>query len=167
RLGALGPYPNSSEPALIRRLCKFVLKPSDDRVTRHLREKHDVPKAARCGLTNFIRSLNMPDPNKLALRPDGSPCHPHLACEHCDYRTTSRNVLSRQLGKCHRRRKTSGWMCDDMIDGIFRQSWVQSGVRGFWIVEPDGALVVGQFDESLHQMSVSCRSRIEELHSAE
>jgi hypothetical protein len=69
RLAALDLVINAPEPVLICRPCGYALQPSVDCVTRHLSDKHAVPKHLRDGLFFLVRSLCLPDPNTLPLRP--------------------------------------------------------------------------------------------------
>jgi hypothetical protein len=107
RLDALHLHINSPEPALICRVCAYALQTTGDRVTKHLWEKHQVPKEMRHGLTPFIHSLRLPDPNKLENRPNGSPPHPFLkkqisaAYRHCDFRSVSVDLVLRHVRKAH------------------------------------------------------------------
>jgi hypothetical protein len=178
RLEELGLHLNSPEAAVLCVHCKFALKPTGDRVTRHLGEKHNVPNALRAWVSQYIRSLKLSDPSKLAPRPDGSPYHPHLAvslgaaCKHCDYRTTSTDLLGRHLVKSHgRKRKSSSWMRDDVIEGVLLQSWVQSGTRGFWIVDRNASVegVAEELNHAClnHAALASTRTRVEQMHKSE
>jgi hypothetical protein len=97
KLENLGVYYNSAEPAIICIKCSFAINPT--RAPRHPGDKHHVPKPARRGLKSLICFLNLPNPETLPLRPDGSPPHPHLtvhkgsACKHCGLRSVSEKVL--------------------------------------------------------------------------
>lgn len=150
RLAALELYYNESpEPAIICIRCGYALKPGGDRVSRHLGEKHDVPKPRRRGLNQLVRSLGLPDPSKLRARPDGSRPHPHLAlqqgfaCVHCNLRSTSIEVISRHLKRKHahelkcatgRGRKQWRWQRDHVRYDLLLQSWVAYDVQHSWIV---------------------------------
>ncbi|KNB16642.1 hypothetical protein FOXG_14459 [Fusarium oxysporum f. sp. lycopersici 4287] len=76
KLESLGLYYNSPEPAIICIECSFAINPT--RAPRHPGDKHHIPKSARRGLKPLIYSLNLPNPETLPLRPNGSPPHPNL-----------------------------------------------------------------------------------------
>ena len=76
RLTALGLYQNHPEPAIICCRCRYALQASGEAVVKHLWEKYQIPPDARKGLTPFVKSLRLPNPNQLPRRPDASP--PHL-----------------------------------------------------------------------------------------
>ncbi|RYC79901.1 hypothetical protein BFJ63_vAg17214 [Fusarium oxysporum f. sp. narcissi] len=97
KLESLGLYYNSPEPAIICIECGFAINPT--RAPRHPGYKHHITKSARRGLKPLIYSLNLPNPETLPLRPNGSPPHPNLtvykgsACKHCGLRSISEKVL--------------------------------------------------------------------------
>ncbi|KAE9565765.1 hypothetical protein CGMCC3_g18053 [Colletotrichum fructicola] len=139
---------NEPEPVLICRPCGYALKPFGERVSRHLAEKHEVPKPQRRGLSALVKSLQLGDPNDVALRPDGLPPHEALtvtrghACRRCSYRTASDDLICRHIAKSHGvkgLRKTDGWQRDHIRSGVLLQSWSQNGARGFWIAQPTAA----------------------------
>ncbi|KAK4243060.1 hypothetical protein C7999DRAFT_45037 [Corynascus novoguineensis] len=149
RLAALGLVLYTPESVLICRPCGYALQPKSDCVIRHLANKHATPKHIRDGLARFIRSLHLPDPNTLSLRPDWSPAYPDLAshvgvaCRHYAYRTTSADLITRHLAKAHDRRrqgKKRDWLYDEVIQGVVLQSWTQNGARGYWIATQDPAI---------------------------
>ncbi|KAK1973192.1 hypothetical protein LZ30DRAFT_775993 [Colletotrichum cereale] len=132
------------EPVLICRPCGYALKPFGERVSRHLAEKHKVPKLQRRRLSALVKSLRLGDPNDVAPRPDGLPPHKALtvtrgyACRHCSYRTASDNLVCRHLSKVHGikdLRKGEGWQRDQTYSGVLLQSWSQNGARGYWIAQ--------------------------------
>ncbi|KAF4492952.1 ATP-dependent DNA helicase tlh1 [Colletotrichum fructicola Nara gc5] len=148
RLEALQLHFNEPEPVLICRPCGYALKPFGERVSRHLAEKHEVPKPQRRGLSALVKSLQLGDPNDVALRPDGLPPHEALtvtrghACRRCSYRTASDDLICRHIAKSHGvkgLRKTDGWQRDHIRSGVLLQSWSQNGARGFWIAQPTAA----------------------------
>ena len=61
----------------------------------HLRERHNISLTARRGLSQFVRSACLPDPNTLRLPADSSEPYRHLviqagaACLLCTFRSTS------------------------------------------------------------------------------
>lgn len=175
RLESLGLLLNSPEPAIICRSCRFALAPSEHRISRHLAEKHNVPKLARHGLSDCIRALNLPDPGKLCLRPDGSPPHPHLllqrgaVCEYCNYRTTSFELIRRHLARSHGKKQGSlGSMADCPTSECFLQGWTKNGARTLWIVNADGIPASPNSNTNVsHETATLRRSRIEELHHTE
>ena len=65
RLEQLELHYDFSAPAVICTRCGYALKIDDDRVGRHLGEKHNVPKSRRRGLNTLINSLQLPDPDLL------------------------------------------------------------------------------------------------------
>ncbi|KAK1950832.1 hypothetical protein LY78DRAFT_708415 [Colletotrichum sublineola] len=144
-LDVLGLSLNAPEPALICRPCGYALKPFGERVSRHLAEKHNVPQSERRGLNGLIKSIGLPDPNEIPLRPDGLPPHPDLtivighACRHCDYRTASTDLISRHVARMHGfkdARQADGWQRDHIRSGLSLQSWSQNGPRGYWEAQP-------------------------------
>ena len=59
------------------------------------------------------------------------------------------------------RRKASGWLRDEIRDGLALQSWDFNGARGYWIV-------AGSVDDGLHEKTSTPRlARLEDLHRAE
>lgn len=145
----LGLYCNVPEPAILCIKCGFALKADGDRVSRHLGEKHDVAKSARRGLNSLIRSLNLPDPNGLSLRPGDSSPHPHLAiqkgsaCKHCGLRSVSEKVLVTHLKTSHSSeiklagRQKRHWLRDHIEERLTFQSWTAKDVQKLWLVISD------------------------------
>ncbi|KAH7231271.1 uncharacterized protein BKA55DRAFT_582122 [Fusarium redolens] len=72
-------YYDISYQAIICIPCGFALKTDDDRVGRHLKEKHGISKKRRQKLNALINSLHLPDPDELPKRPDRSVQHLFLA----------------------------------------------------------------------------------------
>lgn len=56
---------NRPEPALIWQQCKYALRPSRIRVSKHLAEKIVMPASERKELVGYIDSLYSPDSNLL------------------------------------------------------------------------------------------------------
>ncbi|KAF6795410.1 hypothetical protein CMUS01_15927 [Colletotrichum musicola] len=142
-LASLGLFVNEPEPVLICRPCGYALKPFGERVGRHLAEKHNVSKSERRGLNALVASIGLGDPNDVPLRPDGVLQHDALAvvhgyaCLHCNFRTTSSDLVSRHLLKIHKwkdSRKSDGWQRNRVHSNVPLQSWSQNGMRGYWIV---------------------------------
>jgi hypothetical protein len=139
-----------SEACIICLLCGFAIKADGNRVTRHLHEKHQVPKAHRAGLHTFIRALRLPDPSDIRKRPDGSRPHPQLAlqrgfaCRHCGSRSSSMDIISRHLTQAHsyeikqRKGDERAYWLRNHVDLITSQSWTAHAVRHSWLVKPDG-----------------------------
>jgi hypothetical protein len=75
-LARVGLYYNQPEPAIIYTSCQYALQPASDAISKHLGEKHKISKKARRGLKSFIKSLHLPDPNRLSNRDDYSNLHP-------------------------------------------------------------------------------------------
>ncbi|KAJ0127296.1 hypothetical protein HZ326_29602 [Fusarium oxysporum f. sp. albedinis] len=67
---------NLPEKAVICTRCGYALAVDDDRVGRHLGQKHDVSKGARRKLNTLINSLQLPNPEQLPKRSDSSAPHP-------------------------------------------------------------------------------------------
>ncbi|KAK4232794.1 hypothetical protein C8A03DRAFT_39574, partial [Achaetomium macrosporum] len=179
RLAELGLIINAPEPAVICRSCGYALQPNGECVTRHLADKHGIQKELRHGLTPYIHSLRLPDPNTLPLRSDWSPAHPNLApragvaCRHCNYRTTSVDLVTRHLAKAHNRRRAQrqkGWLRDEVFQGVVLQSWTQNGARGYWIATQGPSVRERQETASSwlrDQATTEQRAVIDQLHQAE
>ncbi|EAQ90199.1 hypothetical protein CHGG_06818 [Chaetomium globosum CBS 148.51] len=179
RLAAIGLVLNVPEPALLCRPCGYALQPNGNCVTRHLADKHAIPKRSRDGLHPLVRALCLPDPNTLPLRPDWSPAHPQLAtrtgvaCRHCTYRTTSVDLITRHLAKAHNRRRTQGhrgWLRDEVLEDVALQSWTQNGARGYWIATQDPSPAERPEDASSrlrNQATTEQRAALDALHQAE
>lgn len=142
KLTTLGLHLDRTERVIICIQCKYSLQPSGEAVSKHLWEKHKVPAEARRGLNPFVRSLQLPDPNKLDLRHDGCAPHPYLAiqsgaaCKRCNYRSTSLDLMQRHLSKqCGRKADRKNWLRDEIRTDLMLQSWSQNGARGYWIVK--------------------------------
>ncbi|SCV61253.1 uncharacterized protein FFFS_15822 [Fusarium fujikuroi] len=151
KLDRLGLHLNSPEPAIICKQCAYAITADRDRVSRHLGEIHNVNKAARRGLNKLIRSLNLPDPKSLRLRPDGSAPHTYLkkltgasSCRHCGLRSASHDVLQSHLRHTHpaeielARKSGRHWLRDHIKTGLTLQSWTAQGVHKSWIIGIEG-----------------------------
>ncbi|KAH7186847.1 hypothetical protein DER44DRAFT_754195 [Fusarium oxysporum] len=145
KLESLGLYYNSPEPAIICVECGFAINPT--RAPRHPGDKHHIPKSARRGLKPLIYSLNLPNPETLPLRPNGSPPHPNLtvykgsACKHCGLRSISEKVLLAHVKSKHSkdiklaaRQQTRHWLSDHIQQGLSFQSWSANDIRRSWII---------------------------------
>jgi hypothetical protein len=123
-LTRLGLYYNEPELAIIYVICGFAIKPGGDRVSRHLGEKHGIPKSERRHLNSFIRSLGLSDPATLSKRLEGCHPHPHLVlqrgaqCRHCGTRSSSRDVLLRHLKSVHGYDTRQLQLADHIEDGL-------------------------------------------------
>jgi hypothetical protein len=128
-------------PVLICKTCGYALAVSRSQVTSHLWEKHQISPESRRNITSLIRSLQIPDPTGIPLRPDQSLSHPYLkvcrgyACHTCDSRTINLDTITRHVSSCRpqplsRRRKNP----DDLYQDVFLQSWVSGASRKYWIV---------------------------------
>ncbi|KAG4282249.1 hypothetical protein FPRO04_13325 [Fusarium proliferatum] len=134
------------DQAIICIPCGFALKTDDDRVGRHLKEKHGISKNRRQKLNALVNSLHLPDLDELPKRPDGSAQHPFLAlqtgaeCKHCNLRSTSHDILSRHLKKEHTREingisaRGKRWLRNHIRDGLTFQSWKANDIQRSWIV---------------------------------
>jgi hypothetical protein len=71
-----------SEPERVlictRDSCGYALQVHDKRVSRHLWEKHQVPKSHRRGLDHLTASLQLANPREVSPHPDGAAVHPLL-----------------------------------------------------------------------------------------
>ena len=138
---------------------------------KHLWERHRIPADARDGLSAYVRSFLLPNPNKLRLRRDNSSPHPHLAvhnspeCRQCEYRSTSVTLAVQHLAKSHQHKKGGkNWIRDGMIEDIYLQSRTQNGARDYWRV---GSENVSSTVQTSQQSSPRRRERIATLHEQE
>jgi hypothetical protein len=141
RLRSLSLELTSPECSIICLTCGYALSPRANGVSRHLWEKHQIPKCTRNGLSRFLRSLCLLDPNSLPRASDHSSPYPGLriqygkVCRHCPYRTLSRDLIFRHLSTEHNaikadRMRTQACFQDD----VPLQSWTLSPSQGYWIV---------------------------------
>ncbi|KFZ16922.1 hypothetical protein V502_04827 [Pseudogymnoascus sp. VKM F-4520 (FW-2644)] len=128
-------------PVLICKACGFALAVSRSQVTSHLWEKHQISSESRQNITSVIRSLQIPNPTGISLRPDQSLSHPYLkvyrgyACHTCDTRTINLDTITRHVSSCRpqplsRHRKNP----DRLYQDVLLQSWVSGASRKYWIV---------------------------------
>src|SRR5436190_18033768 len=135
-------YADPDTRALIcrRATCQYALAVTGSQVTSHLRDKHQVSKEYRQGLTAHIRHhpIGLRDPADIPSRPDGSEAHPELrvydgfACRRCRFLTASYDTLTRHLSRTH----LNSWQVskpriDDLYDDVFLQSWTYGALRQY------------------------------------
>ncbi|WKT54091.1 Protein of unknown function DUF3505 [Fusarium oxysporum f. sp. vasinfectum] len=150
RLEKLHLHFNLPEQAIISTLCGYALAADDDRVGRHLGEKHHISKSARRQLNALVKSLKLPSPDTLPKRPDGPTPHPHLriqdgkACKHCGLRSTSSDVLSKHIRMIHKtelvatRSGGKHWLRDHINDNLSLQSWTLNDIKRAWVATAPG-----------------------------
>src|SRR5271156_5488876 len=152
-LSALGLVISEPERVLIctHDDCGYAVQVSDKRVSRHLWEKHHVPKECRRGVDQQVRSLNLFDPRQAPSRPDGVNAHPHLkkyqglACRQCSYRTRSEKLIKKHFHDAHGSQyELNGRDPAALYDVVWLQSWVQEGARQYWIVRDAAAATCPQ-----------------------
>ncbi|KAI8411190.1 hypothetical protein FOFC_07784 [Fusarium oxysporum] len=134
KLERLSLYYNLPEAAIICTKCGFAL--SLKRASEHPGKKHGIARSARHGLKPLLSSLNLPDPDTLVPRPNGSRRHPYLtvqqgcSCKHCGLHSASWKVLEDHLRAEHRDKLklTAGnnsrqhWLRDHIQQGVLFQS---------------------------------------------
>lgn len=150
KLETLSLYYNLPEAAIICTKCGFALSPK--RASEHPGKKHGIAKSARHGLKPLLSSLNLPDPDSLAPRSDGSRPHPYLtvqvasSCRHCGLRSASEKVLADHLKAKHRdklelatgKQARQHRLRDHIQQGVLFQSWTFNNTRRSWLVAADG-----------------------------
>ena len=111
-LSALQLYADDTECLLIccHTDCGFALSVSRSQATSHLRDKHNISKKLRDGLTRYLKHGHpypFRNPADVAPRDDGSQVHRMLrihdgfACRACPYRTINYAEYSRHASKEH------------------------------------------------------------------
>jgi hypothetical protein len=101
---------------------------SRSQVTSHLWEKHQISPESRRNITSLIRSLQIPDPTGIPLRPNQSLSHPYLkvyrgyACHTCDSRIINLDTITCHVSSCRpqplsRRRKNPDDLAADSSSG--------------------------------------------------
>jgi hypothetical protein len=147
KLHKLGLIVNRPEPALICRECRYALQPSGIRVSKHLAENHAVPASNRKELVSYVYSLDLPNPNLLSGRRNGSEPHPHLlfsrgaACRYCTFHSKSCRLVQQHITHNHWEPNHSPhWVRDGVRLNVSMQSWTQNGNRTYWVVDirPEG-----------------------------
>jgi hypothetical protein len=174
-LEQLNLHVNEPEPAIICRACQFGLHGTVKSITDHVVEKHNHSPHVTKQLRELLKPYTILSPTQLALRPDHSPPHPHLAihlgnaCKHCGYKTTSTELMGRHLSSKHNvKRKASTWLQDHTQQGLALQCWDYSGASGYWIVKSNSATEIrSSTDSSLDQTSTPRLQRLEQLHIEE
>ncbi|KAH6869513.1 hypothetical protein B0T10DRAFT_501469 [Thelonectria olida] len=103
----------------------------------------------------LVHFLNLPDPNTLPSRPNGSSPHPHLAiqrgstCKHCGLRSTSEDVLAKHLRTRHpdkiklAAREKCHWLRDHLTEGLCFQSWMRKDIQRSWLVATGTGVQLG------------------------
>ncbi|RKL06838.1 hypothetical protein BFJ70_g16974 [Fusarium oxysporum] len=145
KLESLGLYYNSPEPAIICVECGFAINPT--RAPRHPGDKHHITKSACRGLKPLIYSLNLPNPETLPLRPNGSPPHTNLTvykgspCKHCGLRSISEKVPLAHVKSKHSkdiklaaRQQKRHWLRDHIQQGLLFQSRSANDIRRSWVI---------------------------------
>jgi hypothetical protein len=124
--------------------CQYALQVTNKCVSQHMRQKHHVPKAQRRGLDEVITSLQLANPRDVPPLPDGAAVHPLLkkwagyACRRCAYRTTSSKLIQQHLFKSPSCSDPQMWESrESLVDEVWLQSWVQEGVRHYWIAQDE------------------------------
>jgi hypothetical protein len=130
-------------PALICKTCQYTLAVSGSQVTSHLWNKHQICPESRRDITPLIRSLKIPNPRDIHLRPDQSLVCLHLvvyrgyACLNCKHRTINLETMTRHVSSCcHLPRvpSTCRQNPDDLYQDVLLQTWVSGASRKYWIV---------------------------------
>ena len=156
-------------PALICTTCQYALSVSGSQVTSHLWNKHKIRLESRRALTPLIRSLQIPNPVDIPLRPDESPIHPHLelyrgyACVTCKDRTINLDLITRHVLSCcpppHAATSSRRRNPDDLYQDVLLQTWGTGALRRYWIVHQ------ASHQEPLRIFSSS--SHLEAIHERE
>ena len=123
--------------------CRYALQVHDKRVSRHLWEKHQIPKGQRHGLDRLVASLNLRDPRTVNVRASGSAPYPHLEvldgyrCRQCGNLTTSSKLS--QNHPCFPNERSPSQEQDrasTASEEAYLQCWVREGARQYWVVRP-------------------------------
>ncbi|KEF50810.1 uncharacterized protein A1O9_13140, partial [Exophiala aquamarina CBS 119918] len=180
-LRSLGLVIGSPERVLIctHSSCGYALQVHGKRVSRHLCEKHQIPKASRRGLDGLVASLNLRDPRLVGPRPNDSAPHPHLQmshgyhCRFCHYLTaSSKSSHQHRCFSADWSHATTREQDRDCTAEVLLQSWVREGTRTYWIVQLESPLppqsVSGQIGDARQgQGSRREPSHLERLCQAE
>jgi hypothetical protein len=142
--------------------CRVALSPK--RASEHPGKKHGIARSARHGLKPLLSSLNLPDPDTLVPRPNGSRRHPYLivqqgcSCKHCGLHSASWKVLEGHLRAEHRDKLelTAGknsrqhWLRDHIQQGVLFQRWTANNTRRSWLVSTDNDVNSRSIPTSIH-----------------
>lgn len=111
-ISSLQLYADNTERLLIccHSECGFALSTARSQATSHLRDKHNIPRDIRDGLTRYLKHkhpYSFRNPADVDPREDGSQVHRMLrisegfACRECSYRTINYAEYSRHASKEH------------------------------------------------------------------
>jgi len=145
--------------------CEYALCVTGSQVTSHLRDKHNVRRDLRDGLTRYLRQghlYSFRNPADVPLGRDGSLIHPKLqvddgfACRECRYLTINHGELSRHISKKHLNgERPSRSRIDELYDDVFLQTWTNGPSREYWMVKKNGSTI----------RPVTCRGPTEHIQS--
>jgi hypothetical protein len=160
---------SAPERALIcmRDSCGYAIQVHDSRVSRHLWEKHQIPKIQRRGVDKAVASLHLTDPRRIPPFADGSSPHRLLrqcrgfACRHCSYRTISSKLIQQHLYKSPSCAQIQiGALGESIVDEVWLQSWTVEGARQYWITRNESG-TVSSSSEGPHHQSLRLESILE------
>ncbi|OBT78668.1 hypothetical protein VF21_02253 [Pseudogymnoascus sp. 05NY08] len=183
-LSALQLYADDTERLLIccHSECGFALSVSRSQATSHLRDKHNISKELRDGLTRYLKHGHpypFRNPADVAPRDDGSQVHRMLrihdgfACRACPYRTINYAEYSRHASKEHLNgRNASRKRVGPYYDEVYLQTWTHGSSRKYCTVKKNGSIIrpvagwsVGEHMQQLQQREMQRAEEQERTHS--
>jgi hypothetical protein len=123
--------------------CGYALQAHGTRVSSHMWEKHQIPKASHRGLDRVVKPLKLYGPRSVAPRSNSSAPHllqlcPCFTCWRCGYLTTSSKLHQQhQCWSNEFSNRIEEDQSQDLDEVIYLQSWTREGTRQYWKVKPE------------------------------
>ncbi|KAK2005318.1 hypothetical protein LZ32DRAFT_674617 [Colletotrichum eremochloae] len=149
---------------------KDCLSANPKQVTKHLPLQHQIPAKRRKQATSLLwrSDLRLKEPSSTGPRPDGAPidrrlrCYDGFLCDLCPFRTISKPMIVRHLGREHsqvttvRFAKSSGTITSSYMP-IYLQVWVRNPYRSQYFdhPQPQAAEEVDRLQCSFHGVDQS------------
>lgn len=152
--------------------CRYALGSSPTCVTSHLRDKHNLPRHTRKGLSKLLRTLGLYNPTDVDPLADASPEHAKLkvydgfACCHCPFRTIHLPTMRRHFSA------TSADSCpsntpdsrrygniDHLFEYVYLQTWTTGSNRKYWIIKRNGHITRPVIEQHTYNHILAVQAR--------